>query len=292
MKLSVCIPVYNFDVRALVYELKNQIEDNHLDAEIILIDDASNSEFKEINKEVEKLVESFIFLENNIGRAAIRNQFLKYSSGDFLLFLDCDVTIKNHDFLKKYMNVIEDNPSTNVFYGGFVPDSRKNLRNLYTLKRESSVNYNPDDIKQLKTVNFVVDKEILIKFPFDELLVDYGYEDFIFAKQLENNNIVFQAIDNPVIHSDNDTNEDFLKKTDTAIDTLVKFSKLQDKHALIKDIKLFQTANKIKTLKLEGIFLILFSFLKNIISSNLKSRWPSLFLFDIYRLGILVGKMK
>ncbi|WP_435525706.1 hypothetical protein [Chryseobacterium indoltheticum] len=48
MKISVCIPVYNFDVRELVYDLKKEIENQNIDAEIILIDDASEESFHNV----------------------------------------------------------------------------------------------------------------------------------------------------------------------------------------------------------------------------------------------------
>ena len=62
MKLSICIPVYNFDVNGLVTELSSQIISAHLDAEIILIDDASSVDFIKINKNLEATVSQFIFL--------------------------------------------------------------------------------------------------------------------------------------------------------------------------------------------------------------------------------------
>jgi glycosyltransferase involved in cell wall biosynthesis len=49
MKISVCIPVYNFDVRELVFSLSKEIENHKLNAEIILIDDASSKDFITIN---------------------------------------------------------------------------------------------------------------------------------------------------------------------------------------------------------------------------------------------------
>ena len=42
MKISVCIPVYNFDIKNLVIALRTEIQTNQIDAEIILIDDTNN----------------------------------------------------------------------------------------------------------------------------------------------------------------------------------------------------------------------------------------------------------
>ena len=90
MMLSVCIPVYNFDVTELITDIRNQINTDDLDAEIIFIDDASQEEMRQRNEIVKSLTDHYILLEKNIGRSKIRNLFLKYSKSDYLLFLDCD----------------------------------------------------------------------------------------------------------------------------------------------------------------------------------------------------------
>jgi glycosyltransferase involved in cell wall biosynthesis len=61
MKISVCIPVYNFDVRELVFSLSKEIENQKLNAEIILIDDASNKDFVTIINEPLKKCKSIYF---------------------------------------------------------------------------------------------------------------------------------------------------------------------------------------------------------------------------------------
>ena len=80
MKISVCIPVYNFDVRELVNSLSKEITNAELNAEIILIDDASTKDFITINEPLKNVVNQFILLENNIGRSSIRNLFLNSAS--------------------------------------------------------------------------------------------------------------------------------------------------------------------------------------------------------------------
>ncbi len=73
MKLSICIPVYNQEVRALVDALQKEIQSDALDAEIILIDDASQEKYKNLNASLS--VNQNIHLPKNIGRAAISNLF-------------------------------------------------------------------------------------------------------------------------------------------------------------------------------------------------------------------------
>ena len=44
--LSICIPVYNFDVTELVKALNSQAEELHVSYEILVIDDASQNLYK------------------------------------------------------------------------------------------------------------------------------------------------------------------------------------------------------------------------------------------------------
>ena len=47
--ISVCIPVFNFDITQLVADLSRQAEEIGSSVEIILIDDASDEKYKKIN---------------------------------------------------------------------------------------------------------------------------------------------------------------------------------------------------------------------------------------------------
>ena len=290
MKISVCIPVYNFDVRPLVNLLNKQISADNLNAEIILIDDASKPKFKEINLQLKNSVKEFIHLQKNIGRSKIRNLFLTYTSGSFLLFLDCDVLI-NQKFLINYFNTISKNPTFKIIYGGVEHDEIKNLRALYTEKRESQKNYKKTDAAQLKSSNFLIEKNTFIKFPFDESISTYGYEDYLFAKTLEHHKVSFLSINNAVIHSDNGTNETFLKKTEESLDTLLKLTKDPEKENLLVDVKVYKAAKKMKALGLSKPYSTMFKLFEKPITRKLVSNKPNLFLYDIYKLGKLMGKI-
>ena len=73
MKISVCIPVYNFDVQELVNSLSKEITNAELNAEIILIDDASSKDFITINEPLKDVVNQFIFLEKNMMKKPLKN---------------------------------------------------------------------------------------------------------------------------------------------------------------------------------------------------------------------------
>ena len=291
MKISVCIPVYNFDVRELVFSLSKEIENHKLNAEIILIDDASSKDFITINEPLKEVVNQFIFLEKNIGRSSIRNLFLKYASGDFLLFLDCDAKILSENFLKNYLQFIKENKESKVVFGGFeVEKGTLTLRKKYSLEREIV----PLEKRKLapyssfRGINFLVKKEILQQFPFDENLKNYGYEDLILSKNLELKKVEISHLENPVLHGDEETTDVFLFKTKIAIQNLRKIHK--NNPDFVKDMKLIKAYQKIKDKRLLSVYKNFFKISKSFLINKLHQENPNLRYFDLYKLGLFIEK--
>lgn len=287
MKLSVCIPVYNFDIRELVYSLHKQISEQNLPAEIIIIDDASDNEFKTLNSEIQNITSQFIQLEKNIGRSKIRNLFLQFSKGEYLLFLDCDAQIIADDFLKIYLKTIQENPNLEVIYGSFrvLPQFSKTLRNRYSVAREIFLEESSKDFSVFKTVNFVIKKSVFETFNFNENLNKYGYEDYLFSQLLEDKKIRFTAIQNPVFHYDNTSNQVFLEKIKISLQSLLQLSKDRNTLSYIQKTKIYKTASFIKQFRLTKPFLAIFSLLEKKIEENLLSEHPAIQLLDVYKLG-------
>lgn len=294
MKLSICIPVYNFDVRALVFDLKKEIDNQRIDAEIILIDDASDDAFQSINKELHGQVEKLVFLDENMGRSRIRNLFLQYSSGEYLLFLDCDVKIAGETFLWNYISEIQKQPDLELIYGSFIidPQYASTLRNRYSVEREIFFGNRSNDFSLFKTVNFVISRQVFEKFPFNETLTEYGYEDFVFAKLLEKNKIKFLAITNPVIHVDDTSNAVFLRKAEIGMESLFMLSKDPQNRGYIKDIKVYKVAAILKRFGIIPLFLSIYKVFEKRVRTNLLSEKPGIRCFDFYKLAVLVRKMK
>jgi glycosyltransferase involved in cell wall biosynthesis len=89
--LSILIPVYNFDVTNFVTDLHTLCKQEKITFEIILFDDASNEDFKNKNRLLQKLpFVTYQELTQNIGRSAIRNKLAEAANYDFLMFVDCD----------------------------------------------------------------------------------------------------------------------------------------------------------------------------------------------------------
>lgn len=297
MKLSICIPVFNFDVNELVDDLQGRINSEKLDAEIILIDDASSQEFIKINKNLETKVSQFIFLEKNIGRSKIRNLFLKYTNSEYLLFLDCDGKVINGNFLKTYFDFISKQNPDLIFGGRKVseiePDSEYGLRWKFATERENL----PVDQRlkspylSFQTNNFVVRKSILDEIRFNEGITQYGYEDLIFAKDLYNHQVKVDHIDNPIFNNDVETNVVFLAKADQSAKSLAQLINTDKNFDRVSEIKLAKAYLMMKKSRTVHLYQLLYKLFKSQIEKKLLTGNASLRALDFYKLGQLIGYM-
>lgn len=297
MKISVCIPVYNFDVRELVNSLSKEITNAGLNTEIILIDDASSKDFVQVNEPLKAIVNQFIFLEKNIGRSAIRNLFLNYASGDFLLFLDCDAKIISENFLQNYLQSIEENKECSVIFGGRIttskkPDKKFLLRWKYAINREQLplIERKKNPHLNFQSNNFIIKKTILEKNLFNTDLKGYGYEDLIFSMLLKKNNIEIFHIENYISNIDSEPNQIFVTKSEEASKNLSSIYNSSQKE-LISEIRLVYFYEKLKFWRIEKLYLFFFRFNKNYLRKII-SKNCSLFFLDLYKLGWFIENVK
>ncbi len=297
MKLSICIPVFNFDINELIEDLRDQINLDHLDAEIILIDDGSDNEFIEINKDLKNKVSQFIFLGSNIGRSKIRNLFLKYSQSEYLLFLDCDGKIIQKNFLKIYFDFI-DKKSPDVVFGGrkvsdVKPDSEYGLRWKFATERENlPVNQRLNaPYLDFQTNNFIVKKSILEKVPFNEGITQYGYEDLVFSKDLYDHQVKIDHIDNPIFNNDVETNVVFLSKADQSAKSLAQLIKTDKNFNRVSQIKLTKAYLMMRKTGTIYLYRLIYKIFRSRIEKKLLTGNASLKALDLYKLGQLIGYM-
>ncbi|MDH7913173.1 glycosyltransferase [Winogradskyella sp. SYSU M77433] len=274
--LSVLIPCYNYNIVPLVQEIHKQCSASLVEFEILVFDDASKSNFKIQNRAINSLENcSFRELKENIGRSKIRNLLAKEAKFENLIFLDCDTLPKNDNFINRYIEHFD----LNVIYGGISQTVNKppkpfRLRWLFTKKREQ---------KAECSSNFFIKKSIILQNLFDESINKYGYEDVLFFKSLENNNITVNSIKNPVIHLDNESALEFIKKVEISLNTLNEL--VIDKKISRRDSKIYNYYQSLSFWRLNWIPTIVFKLSKNQMLKNFSSSQPSLLLFDLYRLG-------
>ncbi|MDC0089255.1 glycosyltransferase family 2 protein [Gammaproteobacteria bacterium] len=103
MLISIIIPCYN-EINTLSDLIKLVRAEDHIDQEIILIDDCSNDGTTELIKdEIEKLVSKVVYHKSNLGKgAAVRSGIIE-ASGDIILIQDADLEYnpKNYSDLLK-----------------------------------------------------------------------------------------------------------------------------------------------------------------------------------------------
>ncbi|GAB4163368.1 MAG: glycosyltransferase [Winogradskyella sp.] len=277
--LSILIPTYNYNIHPLVEELYQQAIDCSVEFEIIIIDDAS-SDIKFNPKDLLKLKDVKLELLNkNIGRSAIRNLLAKKATFENLLFVDAGTFPKSKNFISSYLNY----DGENVVIGGMTPQEGRPkkpyiLRWLYTKKRESSKKRHV-----YTTANFLIKKSILLSHPFNESIKTYGYEDLLFFKLLKHHKFSIMFINNPVVHDCSEDAETFIKKTEDGLKNLWYLN--QNYTHLLRDNSIVSAYKTLSNCHIIGIYKKAFKLTKPLLRKNLCSSYPSLIIFDLYKLG-------
>lgn len=90
-KLSILIPVYNEEktIKPLLERLENLTLPYNLEKEIILVDDSSTDNTKNILKEIKK--HKIFFHEKNKGKGHSIRTGIKHSTGDMIIIQDADL---------------------------------------------------------------------------------------------------------------------------------------------------------------------------------------------------------
>ena len=290
MLLSICIPIYNTDIRPIATELYRQLQQFPSEVELLFLDDFSDLLIREKNRSV-GLFCDYQELPENIGRSRIRNAFLPFVKGTYMLFLDGDSVVVRADFVAKYVAYIKEH-KPDLVVGGREETIERPKRNYmlrwkYSQARESkSVEERMSDLRSgFKSNNFVVRKKIFEKNVFDESIQLYGHEDTLFGYQLRKKGVVCSHIDNPILNSDLVDNEEFLAKTKEAISNLLRIAiKLNDPQ-FIREQKLLTLVKRITRFKLTTyLFQSFGKIIQPLIYRLLIRGYVRLWLFDLYRL--------
>lgn len=284
--LSILIPVYNQSVEEFIKELQDSAIRGEIQFEIVIADDGSNAEYDQMFDSL-ALLENVKILrnKNNKGRSAIRNQLAQHAQYESLLFLDADGSLKDNKFIYNYKNYLD----SDVVYGGRLYPSSSVIKKDQYLHYRYGMNYESqnsairtnDPYRYFHSNNFLVRKSILLKYPFHEDIIGYGYEDLLWAEQLKNNNVKIINIDNPVIHLGLESADVFLNKVLQSLKNLVY---IRSKYKL-DNVSLLRLCKRLESARLDKPLMVLFNFFKKSIYSNLLSNNPSLYLLQLFKLG-------
>lgn len=125
MKLSVIIPCYN--EKETILEILRRVEAVELDKEIVIVDDGSTDETREILKSVSPTEAAVYFHERNQGKGAAIRTGLQHVSGDIVIIQDADLEYDPQDFYELIKPIVEGRAE--VVYGSRVLG--KNFRISY-----------------------------------------------------------------------------------------------------------------------------------------------------------------
>ncbi|WP_315363410.1 glycosyltransferase family 2 protein [Prevotella jejuni] len=282
--LSILLPVYNCSCVALVTELQRQCVECGTEFEIIVADDGSSvTSYVEHNLRIERLEGvRYITRKQNVGRSAIRNFLISQAQGEWLLFIDGDLTLDNSHFIRRYLQAKSNVVVGGIRIGGDPNRWKNNLRYHYEKAYEQK--NTPQDrqchaTKHFRTTNFLAHKDIMMEHSFDENFVQYGYEDVLFGKSLAMDHIAITHIDNPITLDFFESNSEFLDKTEQSLRTLYTF-----RNQLKGYSQLLETAEKIKKLHLQKLVNAAYFLVGQRIKKHLQGNNPSIFLFNVYKL--------
>lgn len=306
--LSILLPSYNNVCVSLVQVLQRQADalrgklDKPFRYEIIVADDGStDAACIDANRVIGDMLHCrYLRMEQNVGRAQIRNVLISESRGDYVLLIDSDLFLCDDNYLYKYATSTVD-----VVYGGtriggeglaMVDDEantenlKGNLRYIYEKKAELShraVFRQLRPNQEISVCNLYARRDIMEAHPFDSRFKAYGYEDVLFGKRLAESGIEVTHIDNPVLINEFEPNSVFVKKTEEAILTLCRFEQDLEGYSNLK--------TKVTTLGRYiplSLFRLWHRIMKNKEKRNLTGPKPSLLLFKLYKLGFFLENRK
>lgn len=302
--LSILLPSYNNVCVSLVQALQRQADalwgklDKPFRYEIIVADDCStDAACIDANRVIGDMLHCrYLRMEQNVGRAQIRNVLISESRGDYVLLIDSDLFLCDDNYLYKYATSTAD-----VVYGGTriggeglamvdneanTENLKGNLRYIYEKKAEPShraVFRQLRPNQEISVCNLYARRDIMEAHPFDSRFKAYGYEDVLFGKRLAESGIEVTHIDNPVLINEFEPNSVFVKKTEEAILTLCRFEQDLEGYSNLK--------TKVTTLGRYiplSLFRLWHRIMKNKEKRNLTGLKPSLLLFKLYKLGFFL----
>ena len=185
-KVSIIIPCYNGE--KYLHETLNCIQNQTFgDWECIIVNDGSIDGSLEIMKEYSEKDHRFLFVDKeNEGPSAARNCGVRYSRGDYLLFLDSDDIIAT-DYIYKGAIYLDRHSECALYYS----------QTKYFGSRNDVMDSSYSGYKDLLARNSIVCTCIIRRYDFDRIggfdESMKGYEDWeFFIRLLYHNDQVFQ----------------------------------------------------------------------------------------------------
>ncbi len=118
MKISLCIPMYNEGtiINDTLKKVSEYMDANFEDYEVLFSDDGSTDGCGETVKAFKNDRIKLVGYEKNQGKGAAVRHAVMNSTGDVVIFTDCDLAY-GLDVVKNAVRIFEDNPTTDIVTG-------------------------------------------------------------------------------------------------------------------------------------------------------------------------------
>lgn len=226
-KISVIVPVYNVE-NYIEKCLKSLVNQTMQDIEIIIVNDGSKDNSKNIVKSFEeKYPEKIVYLEKeNGGLSDARNYAMPYAKGEYIAFLDSDDYVENDMYEKMYEIAQKENSDLVEcdFYWEYPNKIKEDIGQIYYGKKEM--------LEKVRVVawNKLIKRDILektkIQFP-----KGYRYEDVEFTYKLIPHLEKVSFLKKPCIHyiqrenSISNSQNERTKEIFDVLDNVIKYYK-------------------------------------------------------------------
>ena len=299
MFLSILIPTYDYVCYTLVHDLQKQCEiaDNLDKYEIIVMEDGGKDQVKAIaNLKINDLPNCrYIRKKENVGRAYNINNLVKEAKGDWCIIMDCDAQVISNNYIKNYISATKQHPDGDVIIGGLtnpttLPSPKVSLRYTYEKDAEPyrTMQYcNAHPYSRFCTFNVMIKRALILATPFHSTFTKYGFEDTFMGVELSEKKAKVIYINNPLMHMGFDSNDVFLKKTETSLTMLFSAGEM-----LLPYTRIGQVINKCEKWHITDVIDFIFKITKPLLRRNLLGNSPNMKLFALYKLGYYIGLTK
>jgi glycosyltransferase involved in cell wall biosynthesis len=260
-KISVVTPVYKNDPSPLLARLLSEVSTGNFTdmVELVVVNDGSNdaalsTKITDFIRQFPISAKYYDFAQNN-GRSFARNQLIKYSDGEYLLFLDSDMLPDEDDFLGKWLEYTKAAPE--IAYGGYTikqaPITNENrLARALAGKSdcEPATARSARGAQAVATSNLLVRRDIMEKVPFDCGFKGWGWEDTDWALRADEGGFKVAHIDITATHLGLDNDEILLDKLKKAGPNFKYILENHPQMAGVKSAKLAIMLSKLPFLEL------------------------------------------
>ncbi len=192
-RLSVLVPFFRDDPRALAEALNAQASELSGAVELVLLDDAGGdpalSDAVEAAVGALALPARLVALPANAGRAAARNTLAAQGRSTHLLFVDADMAPERDDFLARWLEVAA--TGAPAAFGGFTvgPERPAPAHALHHALQAggdclSAEARSREPVKTVASSNLLVRRDVLEAEPFDPGFRGWGWEDTDWAARV------------------------------------------------------------------------------------------------------------